>query len=471
MKMPLVGPSYEARSVEENSRKLINMFLVQDPYNDVYPLVAYPSPGTSVFSANTGQSVRALFSQNNVLYAVIDDGFYSIDKTGSKTLLGNLNTSAGVCYVVGTNLEIMVSDKTDGWIYALDTGTFTQITASAFSSSSKTIEAQDSYFIAHVGQQFNISGLLDGLTWNGLDFASAEGDPDDIQAIKSFQRRLFLMGNKSTEIWFNTGATEFPFSRVEGIYIDYGIAAVDSAAVGDSAIYFLAVGKNGQIGVLAVNESFNDEIISTQALNSEFLIYNNINDARGWVYQQEGKEFYVLTFPSENKTWVYDTKLGVWHERTSTKDGIQGRHVMNCIAEFDSDILIGDYSSGNIYKLDPKAYTDNGEEIIRTIRTSPIMNDARRLFVNRIEVDFDNAAALVSGQGVNPQAMLRLSKDGGFTWGSWQYRSIGKIGEYGIRALWNRLGSGRRIVVELQLSDPVEWIVLGAYMDAKVGRE
>lgn len=94
--------------------------------------------------------------------------------------------------------------------------------------------------------------------------------------------------------------------------------------------------------------------------------------------------------------------------------------------------------------------------------------DGRQLEINSLEIEFKRGVGLVSGQGSDPQAMLRYSRDGGNTWSSEITRPIGKIGEYGRRAIWNRLGQAVDFRAELRITDPVEAIVLAAYADVEV---
>lgn len=71
--------------------------------------------------------------------------------------------------------------------------------------------------------------------------------------------------------------------------------------------------------------------------------------------------------------------------------------------------------------------------------------------------------------GVDPQVMLRISNDGGKTFGAEIKRTVGRVGEYSKRVRWNRLGQGRRRVWEVVVSDPIPWRCTGAYM--KVSRD
>lgn len=58
----------------------------------------------------------------------------------------------------------------------------------------------------------------------------------------------------------------------------------------------------------------------------------------------------------------------------------------------------------------------------------------------------------------NPQVMLRISKDGGKTWGPERWRSAGAIGRYADRVRWLRAtGDYRNAVCEITVSDPVDW--------------
>jgi len=98
------------------------------------------------------------------------------------------------------------------------------------------------------------------------------------------------------------------------------------------------------------------------------------------------------------------------------------------------------------------------------------------LYVDEISVKKVTNAALANGTlvdydsdvdpGTDPMAMLRYSNDGGHTWSSEIWRSVGKIGETEWRATWHRLGSSKNRVYELTVSDPVKWVITGANLEA-----
>jgi hypothetical protein len=61
--------------------------------------------------------------------------------------------------------------------------------------------------------------------------------------------------------------------------------------------------------------------------------------------------------------------------------------------------------------------------------------------------------------------MLRWSDDGGHTWSNEHWVNTGKIGEYGRRAIWRRLGMTTKLrdrVYEVSGTDPVKIAIMGA---------
>ncbi|NYT76650.1 hypothetical protein H0A71_06570 [Alcaligenaceae bacterium] len=66
--------------------------------------------------------------------------------------------------------------------------------------------------------------------------------------------------------------------------------------------------------------------------------------------------------------------------------------------------------------------------------------------------------------------MLRHSNDGGHTWSNTRTATMGKVGEYGMRCKFERLGSGRQRVWEVSITDPVNAVILGAVLLGEPGQ-
>jgi hypothetical protein len=57
--------------------------------------------------------------------------------------------------------------------------------------------------------------------------------------------------------------------------------------------------------------------------------------------------------------------------------------------------------------------------------------------------------------------MLQVSRDNGNTWGNELWQSMGEVGDYKHRIVWNRLGRGRDFLFKLRVTDPVPLVITG----------
>ena len=250
-----------------------------------------------------------------------------------------------------------------------------------------------------------------------------------------------------------------------------GIAAKYSLARMDKMIFWLGANDQGH-GQVFRTEGFESLKVSTDAIDEAIQSYTTISDAEGFCYQQDGNKFYQLTFPLENKTWVYDMVVGQWHER-SHRDATTGAaeaHRARGQAFAFGKVYVGDKLDGKLYSYDKETYTDNGAIIKCTRVTPPFWNALDRLFFTRFQLDMETGVGLSTGQGSDPQIMLENSNDGGHTYGTGEERSIGKLGEYRHRVEWTRQGSSRDRVVRITCSEPVPLTFLSAHIELGDGK-
>jgi hypothetical protein len=283
-------------------------------------------------------------------------------------------------------------------------------------------------------------------------------------------RELWLFGELTTEVWYNTGASDFTFGRMPGVFIEHGCAAKHSVAKIDLALFWLGQDLQGK-GIVFAGKNYSAERISTHALEQELRTYSRIDDAIGFSYMQEGHAFYVLTFPTANKTWCFDVATGQWAERGYLEaDGTISRHRMNCHAVSGGANLVGDWKTGLLYELDPNAYTDNGNPILR-LRSFPHIggSDGNRVMFRQFIADMEVGDGL-PGDTADPEVRLRWSDDRGRSWGNPVVGTLGKVGEYLTSIQWQRLGYARDRVFELSWSAPVKTALNGAWVDASRAR-
>jgi hypothetical protein len=335
-----------------------------------------------------------------------------------------------------------------------------------------TVDITDNYFVYNKpdSQLWAASDLLSPIT-DPLSFASKDGSPDDLVSIIVDRREVYLLGEMSSEVWINSGAVPFPFTRIPGTSTQQGIAAQYSMSRMGNSFAYVSKNNRGEAMIVRMNGYF-PERISTHAVETT-LVNQNVSDAIAWTYQLEGHEVYVVTFPSigdNGLTWAFDNTTGLWHKWLYRNNQNEyERHRGNCCAFFNQQVLVGDYENGKIYQLSRNFYTDDGQPIRRIRRAPHITTDLQRQYFHELQIQFQPGVGLSTGQGEDPQAMLRWSNDGGSTWSNEYWTSIGKQGKYLNRAIWRRLGFARDKVFEVSISDPVKAVIISANLKAEAG--
>lgn len=465
MEINFIGGHYEGRSKNLNAQVTQNWYPVIDNQDGKSIIALMNTPGLKqwIDLDNAGES-RGSIKWDDCLFTVIGNTLFKITTGGVSSNVGTLNTSSGRVYMAGGITHLMIVDGQKGYYQASGATALTEITDEDFPIPI-SVAYLDGFFIVSEYDSDSIykSASEDASSWDGLDFASAEDQPDDVDLIHSYKRHLMLYGEETTEVFFNTGDASFPFTRVAGAVIPVGVGAAASVASGPEGMFFLDSNHQARSW-----QGYETGVISTPQIDYQISQYDTKSDAVGYTYTQEGHSFYVLTFPSESKTWVYDITTGFWHTRSS---GTRGRrHLSDWHQWFNGKNIVGGHDDGILYELDLGTYDDNGQPI-KAIRTSqPVQSNRSLVFHNRLELDFEAGVGLATGQGSDPQVMLDWSDDGGHTWSNEHLVSIGKIGEYEARAIWRRLGRSRNRIYRVSITDPVKRVLMGAHLDAEVSR-
>lgn len=503
MQTPILGSAYVTRSVNAADSRMINLYAEMVPEAGKMPAFLQRCPGLALRGTVGVGPIRGLWEHGGYMYVVSGTTFYQVSSTYVATAKGTV-TGTGPVSMADNGTQIMIAASPSGYIYNTLTDVFGAITDPDFPGAS-VVDYLDGYFvfIQPNSQKIWVTALLDGTSIDPLDFASAEGDPDNIVSMIVDHREVWLFGNNSTEVWYNAGLSDFPLVRIQGAYNELGCAARFSVAKMNNQIYWLGKDFRGQ-GIVYVANGYQGQRISTHAIEWQIQQYGTLSDAIGFTYQQDGHSFYVLAFPSVGKTWVYDASTGAWHERAGWSNGQWTRHRAETQVFYNNEVLVGDYENGNIYAYDLDVYADNGQtqRWLRSWRALPTgENTLRRTAQHSLQLDCETGVGLnlypaysseplttenddtlitengdtlitegyLAAPGYDPQVMLRWSDDGGHTWSNEHWRSMGKIGEYGYRTIWRRLGMTLKIrdrVYEISGTDPVKLAIVGAELQA-----
>lgn len=362
----------------------------------------------------------------------------------------------------------------------------------------------DGYFVFNEpnSQRFWVTESYNGTAIDSLAFASAEGSPDNLVTLIVDHREVWLFGVNTVEVWYDAGTPDFPLARIQGAFNEIGCLAAYSVAKLDNGLFWLGRDARGN-GIVYRSKGYSGERISTHAVEWQIQQYDTLSDAVAYTYQQDGHSFYVLNFPTANTTWVYDVTTQVWHERAGWENNEFTRHRGQCQMNFNNEIVIGDYATGFLFAYDPEVYTEAGtiQKWLRSWRALPTgENNLKRTTQHSLQLDCQTGVGLASSSygllgvtylktedndyivtesgtdyliaslnlpapGIVPQVMLRWSDDGGHTWSNEHWKSMGRVGQYGYRTIWRRLGMTLKLrdrVYEISGTEPVKIAIMGA---------
>ncbi len=473
MRFPgFIGPSYKLNSVNVDCQRCINMYPEMNESGrgkeqEVASLVS--TPGLRLLNEIGDGPIRGDYTASNgEFYVVSGDKLYYVDSDWNETELGTLNTETGPVSMADNGTHLVLVDGVNGYGFTFSSDTFAQITDPDFQAADQ-VTFQDGYFIFNKSGtgQFFISDLT-SLDFDALDIATAEGNPDVLIGLISDHRDLWLFGTQSIEVFFNSG-NDFPFERIQGAFIEHGCAAAFSIAKMNNTVYWLGSDDKGH-GIVYMAHGYQPQRISTHAIEQEIQSYGDLRGTTAYCYQQNGHHFYVLNFTAARTTWVFDATTNLWHERVYTNDGLFERHRGDCHAFAYNTHVVGDYANGKLYELDPDTYSDNGTVITRCRVAPHVTTGLTRAFHQQFQLDIETGVGIDgSGQGVNPQAMLDFSDDGGHSWSNEKWTSLGAIGARYARAIWRRLGASRDRVYRIKITDPVKVTMIGADLRIEQG--
>lgn len=446
-------------------------------------LTAWPLPSTV-----TNLPVRGFweFPGAATALAVIGNTCYRISQATPATssafptlallAVGTLSTSTGPVCIRDNNAGgyAVIVDGPYGYLYNMATKAFAQITDPAFLGADRVAFIDGWWIFNRPGTQtFYTNYPQYGTGFNGSYFALKDASSDNLVTLEESKQQLWLIGERTTEIWYDAGGQYFPFQRLVGTMIQSGCKAAHSlsrfVADGQDGLIWFGRSERGE-NVIVRTRGFSAETVSTPAFSAEVATYPITSDAIGYTYLEDTHEFYVLTFPTADVTWVYDSQTGLMHKRLSYDPYSQKfhRHRSNCFMNFAGMRIVGDYQCGAIYQLTRSVQNDAGWPLLGKRRAPHIWDKGPRgrVFMASLQVDFRVGQAPASGIGSDPQANLAISRDAGVTFGPRNPVSLGKIGQSRVRAMWRRLGFGRDNVVDIEIIDPVPRDIIGATLRA-----
>ena len=400
--------------------------------------------------ANIGTlPVRGAHVMGGVLYAVVGTTLYSIASNGTPTSLGTISGINPV-RIVDNGSELAIHDG-GATGYVLSNGSLTNpINLPAVSD----VTFYDGYFVWTVAgsDQFIISGINQGTSYDPLDVASAEGAPDNLVGVINSHRELLLFGTDTTEIWYDVGSQDFPFARQGNAFIERGCIDKDSIVNLDNSAFFV-----GDDRIVYRMNGYLPIRISTHAVE------RTLDDAswfRALTYTEEGHKFYILN--TDLGSWAYDVATQEWAERKSFN---LNYYRVGCVVEAYGQTLYGSNQTGKFYTGDLDVNSEDGDPLPVTIQLPPLGDGVNAQTLYSFEVFMETGVGdLVT---TDPQIILVYSRDGGRSWSNEMWRSMGAQGQYLTRAVWRANIYFRQLQLKLILPEKVRRCVLAYHADLR----
>jgi len=442
-------------------------------------------PGISQIASTGGLTFasRGAIAVSGVYYVVSGTGLYRINREvgdgGEETflpeLLGTIPGEGTVSLATnGTKLVVLVpGDPSSGYVYDSGADTFAEITDTDFKANGEpqAVVFGDGYFIYTTNtKKWIVSALNDPLSYNALDFGSAETDSSDATVAPIYFRgEVYIAGSNTIEGFQNIGGAGFPYQS-NGLVVPRGVTAAFSLIQAGNMVLFIGGGPREAASVWAFSGAEASKI-STIPVDDllQDLTQEQLVRITSWSYAEGGSHFVGFNLP--DTTLVFDVISGRWHERRSRYPVGSGfrlsRYRVESMTECYGRILVSDVLDGRIGELVRDVYTEYGGIIIRTMVTPPIVSGMEALLVPYMELTFESGSG--NSQAPNPTIGMERSTDGK-TWKMMRVRKMGKVGEYKRRAIWRGNGRASRFdVFRFTLSDPVKPVLISLTAELERG--
>lgn len=477
----LTGGSYEARGASVACQRVLNLYPepIIDGSGEPVQTAYYPTPGLAKVSAPGGACRCAYRTTQGQALFVMGASVVLLGPGGDAVQLGSISSGTGPVRMSDNGVTLFIVDGTDngGWYCSMPTtsptlgmvgyGEIKSISDPAFYGSA-TIAILDTFFLFVNPKTTNwytspaMFADEASTPFDSLYVASDSTSLTTLVAVEVVGQYIWLFGTVQAELWYDSGAADFPFQRVQGVTIEagaaspYAIARVPScAAAPNGGIIWLSQDRSGASRVYFGQQTLAVPV-STFAIDGALQAMGDVSAAVANIYQQDGHIFYVLTVPGQSSAWVYDVSTGLWHERCAM-DG-SGNEVAirpGFWCQAYGKIWAGDRENGLIYEVSLSADDDAGTSIKRQRAFPHLLTNGTRSIHRQFTLDMQNG----SGIAVD----IDWSDDRGASFGPAQTLSLGATGN-----VWPslyRLGIARDRVYRITWAAAAQTALMGAFVN------
>lgn len=428
--------------------KLVNAFPEQRGNDNKAPLAVMPCEGLVEFTENGEAPCRGLILCEDLekVYAIHNSGAYRNESDGSSLRIGTIPGTDPVQLSRNQKADPQVFVQTAADCFILESDTVATITDVDFPDDIVSADYVGGYTVVlQENRIFNISGLNSSKDWGDLDFATFEQRAGKGVRVMEDNGELIGLNSSWMEFWRDRGNADFPFEPIG--FKSRGLKAKNACAKCDNTVIFAGDDNN----VYRI-DNYNPVIISTPEVSRLIQDEPSPDNLIAFSFDRAGHKFWCLK--GTGFTVCYDAATSAWHHRESY--GYDTWRAQHSIQAFGKT-LFGDSQSGKIFYADKDTFTEDGETMIWKVISPPLHVFPDGAILDAVHFDMATGYGTLSGQGSDPKVMLRVSVDGGNTFGQYRELELGVTGDKKARVTARRLGKfgPKGIVFELSISDPV----------------
>lgn len=404
--------------------------------------VATAINGSELYATLTGGTgVRAMLALDNQLLVVAGRYLFSVALSGSPVnVIGGIPSDGFVTIERNRRTpspQVMI--VCDGSYYIYESG--------SVSVGADTDLPPPVFVIQHNG--YFIAGIADGRWWiigpddtevDGLLFAEAESNADGLVMGAVRGPDVILFGSKSADIYNDTGAADFPYTRIHALNVGcYAagsvqkiIAQVNGRLV--DTVIWAATDKDGGFAGLYMLDGFTPLKISNGEVDRLIRDETSASALRSMAWTEGANEDQraIYAISGADFTMCFDTRTGEWHRRKTLGSE---RWQYGCVTQFGGETIFGSHASNTLHRSSPDLMDENGEEIVYSITPPTIHMHPHGFVVNALHVDALTGVGAVSttDADANPKLLISASSDGGENFGVERQASLGAAGQRHVR--------------------------------------
>lgn len=293
---------------------------------------------------------------------------------------------------------------------------------------------------------------LNSNTFRSVSFETSESNPDDTIRVQSFAGNLWAISRTSFDIFGYTGLATDPFNVVSGGAGKVGCVSGDSLAVHADYMMWLGQGQSSDSKVFMATPAGGVASVSNLGIERIIQGWEARNETIGFFMSMNGLTFYVLTSKRNKQTLAYCVETKMWNEFADSVNGsLTYWDVCGSTTDSNGKLFISSFTTSGLLTFKSDSRKDHlGHAISRFWQGPVFISDLNRFRLVEAKIDVETGTAF--DVQYTPQIYVKLSWDGGRTFGQRKLREMGLQGEYKKQVSILAQGSGYALVMRIGTS-------------------